>query len=40
MRTIKQIAALMGHEPYTNLKSFARFETKDLDKASDLAEVL
>ena len=39
MRTVKQIADLMGHDPDTNLKSYARFQTKDLEKASDLAEI-
>ena len=39
LRTIKQIADLMGHDPDTNLKSYARFQTKDLEKASDLAEI-
>ena len=29
----------MGHDPDTNLKSYARFQTKDLEKASDLAEI-
>ncbi len=37
MRTVKQIADMMGHDPDTNLKSYARFQTKDLEKASDLA---
>ena len=39
MRTVKQIADLMGHDPDTNLKSYARFQTKDLEKASDLAKI-
>ena len=37
MRTVKQIADMMGHDADTNLKSYARFQTKDLEKASDLA---
>jgi len=39
MRTAKQITDLMGHDQNTNLKSYARFQTKNLEKASDLAEI-
>ena len=31
------IADMMGHDADINLKSYARFQTKDLEKASDLA---
>ena len=39
VRTVKQIADLMGHDQNTNLKSYARFQTKDLERASDLSEI-
>ena len=39
IRTLKQIADLMGHDQNKNLKSYARFQTKDLERASDLAEI-
>ena len=38
-RASKQIADAMGHDLQTHLESFARFMTKDLKKAFDLAEV-
>ena len=30
---------MMGHDPEINFDHYARFETKDLDKSSDLAEL-
>ena len=39
MRAPKQIADAMGHDLQTHLESYARFMTKDLKKAFDLAEV-
>ena len=39
IRTLKQIADLIGHDQNTNLKVYARFQTKDLEKTSDLAEI-
>ena len=39
MRTVKQITDLMGYDPDTNLKSYVRFQTNDLEKASDLEEI-
>ena len=39
IRIVKQIADLMGHDPDTNLKIYARFQTKDLERASDFAEI-
>jgi hypothetical protein len=39
MRTVKQIADMMGHDTDTNNKNYARFQTKNLDMASDLEEL-
>ena len=38
MRAPKQIADAMGHDLQTHLESYARFMTKDLKKAFDLAD--
>ena len=38
-RSPKQIADMMGHDPEIHFDHYARFETKDLDKSSDLAEL-
>ena len=38
-RTPKQIADMMGHGTDTNNKNYARFQTKNLDMASDLEEL-
>ena len=38
-RTPKQIAVMMGHDTDTNNKNYARFQTKNLDMASDLEEL-
>ena len=38
-RTPKQIADMMGHDTDTNNKNYARFQTKNLDMASDLEEL-
>ena len=39
MRSITQIAEAMGHDPEIHFDHYAIFETKDLDKSSDLAEL-
>ena len=38
-RAPKQIADMMGHNTEIHFEHYARFETKDLDKSSDLAEL-
>ena len=38
-RSPKQIANMMGLDPEIHFDHYARFETKDLDKSSDLAEL-
>ena len=35
MRSLTQIAEAMGHDPDTNLKSYARFQNKNLTKVFD-----
>ena len=40
MRTVKQIADFVGHNQNTNLESYARFQTKDLDMASYFSEIV
>tara|TARA_B100001094_G_C17383185_1_gene417843 strand:- start:46 stop:327 length:282 start_codon:yes stop_codon:yes gene_type:complete len=38
-RSPKKITDIMGHDQEIHFDHYARFETKDLDKSSDLAEL-